>query len=123
MLLRSPRLQPGFTLIEIMVVMFIVSLLLAIAVPQFIRAREVSRATSCRHNLKQILGSKERWAMDNHKGPDDEPVMEDLVEPGVYLEGELECPSGGDYDIGKLSELPTCTIGGVNGDRLAHLLP
>src|SRR5437016_1174804 len=57
--------QHAFTLVEIMIVVLIIGILLAIAVPNFIRAREQSRAKSCSANLKQIDSAKQQWAMDN----------------------------------------------------------
>ena len=57
--------KSGFTLVEIMIVVLIIGILMAIAVPNFIRARESSRRSSCIANLKQIDSAKEQWAMDN----------------------------------------------------------
>jgi prepilin-type N-terminal cleavage/methylation domain-containing protein len=115
--------RPGFTLLEVMVVLFISGLLVAIAVPQFVSAREKSQATTCRHILKEILGAKERWAMDHSKDAEDEPALAELAKPGVYLRGMPVCPSGGDYKVGKLAELPECNVGGVAGEKQAHVLP
>src|SRR5438552_13514260 len=42
-----------------------IGILLAIAIPNFVKARETSRAKSCIANLKQIDAAKEQWAMDN----------------------------------------------------------
>jgi prepilin-type N-terminal cleavage/methylation domain-containing protein len=54
----------GFTLVEIMIVVLIIGILMAIAVPQFIKARSSSRQKTVISNLRQIDGAKERWAME-----------------------------------------------------------
>ena len=60
--------------------------------------------------------------MDNNRGPTDTPEMVDLAEPGVYMRGTPQCPTSGTYVIGRLNQLPACTIGGTPGDIKAHLL-
>ena len=114
--------EGGFTLIELMVVVLIIAILLAIAVPQFQAAGQRAKATACQRNLKEIMGSKERWAMDNNKGPTDTPAMSDLVNPGVYLSRTPECPAGGTYTIGRLDETPTCSLQGSGVGPLDHAL-
>jgi len=54
----------GFTLVEIMIVVLIIGILLAVAVPNFLKARENSRTKSCVANLKRICTAKEQWAID-----------------------------------------------------------
>jgi prepilin-type N-terminal cleavage/methylation domain-containing protein len=68
--LLNRRRERGFTLVEIMIVVLIIGILLAIAVPSFMNARERSRANACRANLRQIQAAKEQWAMANNQGPD-----------------------------------------------------
>ena len=58
-------LRRAFTLVEIMIVVLIIGILVAIAVPNFIRARESARARACVANLRQIDSAKEQYAMDN----------------------------------------------------------
>ena len=61
------RRQNGFTLVEMMIVVLIIAMLLAIAIPNFLRARELSRSRACQGNLRILATAKEQWAMDNKK--------------------------------------------------------
>lgn len=114
--------RSGFTLVEIMIVVLIMAVLLAVAVPQFQAAGRRAKATACQRNLKEILGAKERWAMDNNRGPTDSPTMSDLVVPGVYLRRAPTCAEGGTYTIGRMDETPTCSLGGTATGPLDHAL-
>ena len=106
---RIRRDEKGFTLIEIMIVVLIIGILLAIAVPNFIRARETSRAKSCISNLKQIDAAKEQWAMDNKMTTGDTPTWPgDLVGLDSYIKKEPECPSGGVYSVNGVGTDPLC---------------
>ena len=117
--------RKGFTLVEIMIVVLIIGILLAIAVPNFIKARETSRTKSCIANLKQIEAAKEQWAMDTKASPTATPGDTDLYGTDLYLRAAPECPSGGTYTIGDLQTRPDCSIG-TNGtaiDSDDHILP
>jgi len=108
-------------MVEILVVVAIMGILLAIAIPGFTRTRANARAKACQGNLKQIYSAKERWAMDNNKAPDDTPLQGELVP--YYTHSVPVCPASGTYTIGELQELPTCSIGGVRGEYDAHVMP
>jgi prepilin-type N-terminal cleavage/methylation domain-containing protein len=104
----------AFTLIEIMIVVLIIGILLTIAVPQWIKAREGARSKSCLSNLKKIEGAKEQWAME-YKMPSGSPVVEADIYP-EYLKGSAfpTCAGGGTYALGLVGEQPTCSQHGTN---------
>ena len=102
--LKSRR---GFTLIEIMIVVLIIAVLLAIAIPNFMKARDTSRAKACVANLRQIDTAKVQWAMDNKKVGGDVPVATDLFP--TYVKSEPTCPSGvGAYTLSAVDTDPVC---------------
>ena len=109
--MRSFSDKSGFTLIEIMIVVAIIGLLAAIAVPNFMIAREKVRTTACIANLKQIDGAMTLWALGGDKVSTDMVTMADLVPD--YLKTTPSCPAGGTYDVVagiQVGTTPTCTI-------------
>ena len=103
------RRSAGFTLLEIMIVVLIISVVLMIAVPSWLSARSRSNATTCTSQLRQINYAKLTWVTELKKSVADAPPAESDLQP--YLKGWPECPSGGKYTIGNISIDPICSIG------------
>jgi prepilin-type N-terminal cleavage/methylation domain-containing protein len=110
--------RSGWTMTEIMVVVLIIGLLAAIALPGFIKARNLSQQNACINNLRMIDSAKAQWALNARKSDGEAPVT---TEVNQYVKGSTTpvCPAGGIYSFNNVGSDPTCA--GVTATM--HYLP
>jgi prepilin-type N-terminal cleavage/methylation domain-containing protein len=71
--------KSGFILVEIMISVAIIGLLAAIAIPNFVKAREQAQLNSVVNNLRITEGAKDQWALENKQGTGAVPVPTDVA--------------------------------------------
>ena len=115
------KMKKGFTLVEIMIVVAIIAILAAIAIPNFIRYRKTSQMNACISNLKAIRDAAEQSKLEGHGVAD-----ADLFGQDKYIKVKPNCP--GDTtksytvtDDAEKGVIVTCQ--GDPGGDYAHKLP
>jgi prepilin-type N-terminal cleavage/methylation domain-containing protein len=102
--------RAGFTLVEMMIVVAIIGLLTAIAIPNFVRARTQSQMNACINNLRQIDGAIQQFALEQKLDP---TTTVNYSEISTFLKRNVTCPAGGiafadSYTIIDCQTKPAC---------------
>ncbi len=116
--------KAGFTLVEIMIVVAIIGLLAAIAIPNFVKARATSQANACINNLRQIDAAASQWALEQKATTGQSITYPDNLIPYLKLNtaGSIPpCPAGGTYADTSVGSNPTCTLSSTVTPN--HIMP
>ena len=109
--MKIKRNKKGFTLVEIMIVVAIIALLAAIAVPSFINARAKSMQSSCYNNMRLMDGAMQQYALDNSNAVAN--TVAKLVGTNAYIKDTPLCKGGGTYTLpSDLSGKTACSVHG-----------
>ena len=95
----------------------LVLLLVAVAIPDYIPARQIAQRSACIAKLRAIRDAKEAWARQNNKASTEVPSEMDLLGEGRYLKSRPECPARGTISLGPIDQKSTCSFAS-KGHRL-----
>jgi len=128
-MMKLKRNQKGFTLIEVLLIVVILGIIAAIAIPRLMASKQEAQTSSCHSNCANINTALEKYYFDSGTYPADTTAMLAMlaaagVDPDgagpmgvtIYMpDGPPSCPTTGSYQL-TTSKRAKCTVhGDING--------
>jgi prepilin-type N-terminal cleavage/methylation domain-containing protein len=104
----------AFTIVELMIVVIVLAVLSAMAIPAYVTSRTHSQGAACEENRRAFDQAKLLWMMDNGKVEGDDVFFRDLLPD--YIEAPPICPLKGTYELNGLEGETTCSAHPNNGN-------
>jgi len=118
--------KKGFTLVEIMIVVAIIGLLAAIAIPNFVNSRAKSQATACINNMRQIDSAVQQFSMETGKSAGSTINWPSDLTSFIKLNSNSSipgCPANGNYSLTLVGNIPSVLCSLSDTVSPAHILP
>jgi competence protein ComGC len=97
-------------MVEMLIVMAVIGMITAIAIPNFLKNREYVHKDLCIENLAHIEAAKQMWGIQHNKSNGAVVTIDDLVGPSLYFRVEPKCPSDGNYTYEPIGVVAKCDV-------------
>jgi len=116
------NINKAFTLVEIMIVVLVIAVILAIAIPGYFKSSTTSKKAVCIANMEKIDSAISQWALENHiaAGTAVSSSGEEDIYTNYLKGGKPRCPSGGEYTVHSVGDSPQVTC---SAESEGHELP
>jgi len=109
--------QKGFTLVEVLLVVVILGILAAVALPRFLTTRDASQQRTCQSNLSAMNGAIEEYQFMNGAFPTATDLSE-VTGTDRFPDGPPKCPKSGDYTLNTTTNRAQCSLADTDGHKL-----
>lgn len=115
------KFNKGFTIVEILIVVFLIALVMTLGIPNFLKGRKEARKRTCIANMWQLNEAVKQWVLENDITEGTSITGNETAIYEYLRHGQPTCPSGGTYTFGTVGTEPQVRCS--KEEDLGHLLP